>query len=145
MFLLQVNNILYTQGPRPKLDLQTPEEKQAQLLNSWLEQEDEPDDVFLMKLTNYELDSWDHRTHLRIAWLYLTKYGRKEGMKHIFNGIKNFIMHSGKAKKTAFHETLTYFCTHLPNSARKIIHNLTCACRGAYDSLRNRNDPKSHK
>jgi len=90
----------------------TPEDKQAALLNQWLEQEDEPDDEFLAKLLNYKLESWDHRTHLRIAWLYLIRHGRKDGMKKIFEGIANFIKFSGKAKTTAFHETLTYFCTN---------------------------------
>jgi hypothetical protein len=97
--------------------LQKPEEKtqdaqeepEKTLLETWLEQEDEPDDEFLDKLTNYTLDSWDHRTHLRLGWLYLTRYGRREGMKLIFSGIKNFIANSPRTKKTTFHETMTYF------------------------------------
>eukprot|EP00475_Leptophrys_vorax_P045763 TRINITY_DN9627_c0_g1_i2.p1 TRINITY_DN9627_c0_g1~~TRINITY_DN9627_c0_g1_i2.p1 ORF type:complete len:573 (+),score=143.83 TRINITY_DN9627_c0_g1_i2:163-1719(+) len=95
----------------------TPQEAQPveekTLLEKWLEQEDEPDEEFLEKLTNYTLDSWDHRTHLRIAWIYLTKHGRREGMKLIFSGIKNFIANSSRTKKTTFHETMTYFWTHM--------------------------------
>jgi small GTP-binding protein len=84
-------------------------EEEKTLLEKWLAVEDEPDDEFLEKLLSYTLDSWDHRTHLRIAWLYLTKYGRREGMKLIFSGIKNFIANSPRTRKTTFHETLTYF------------------------------------
>jgi len=98
---------------RPAPPVQSFEEKQAQLLNTWLQVQDEPDEEFLDKLQTYALDSWDHRTHLRIAWINLTKFGRKDGMKRTFEGIKNFISFSGKAIKTAFHETLTYYCTHL--------------------------------
>jgi signal recognition particle receptor subunit beta len=105
-------------GPRKVPDTSVPEVKQEEikkekreksLLELWLEVEDEPDEEFLEKLTNYSLESWDHRTHLRIAWLYLTKLGRREGMKLIFSGIKNFIEHSERTRKTTFHETLTYF------------------------------------
>ena len=78
----------------------------------------------MKKFLGYKLDSWDHRTHLRIAWVYLKKHGfdkknvvvfliffkgRKEGMKLIFDGIRNFILNSERAKKTTFHETMTYF------------------------------------
>ena len=51
------------------------------LLEQWLEVEDEPDDEFLEKFVTYKLNSWDHRTHLRIAWTYLSKYPRREALK----------------------------------------------------------------
>jgi GTPase SAR1 family protein len=79
------------------------------ILESWLEVEDESDEEFLRKLEDYSLDKWDHRTHLRIAWIYLTKYGRKDGMNKIFSGIKNFILNSPRSRKTTFNETMTYF------------------------------------
>jgi hypothetical protein len=82
----------------------------------WLEVEDEPDELFLEKLANCTLDSWDHRTHLRIAWTMLKKYGRREGMKKIFDAISHFIQNSPRASKTTFHETMTYFWVHMvPN------------------------------
>ena len=56
----------------------TDEELQETLLEKWLKVEDEDDDLFLEKFRNYTLDSWDHRTHLRIAWLYLTREGNKK-------------------------------------------------------------------
>jgi ADP-ribosylation factor protein 1 len=79
------------------------------ILETWLEVEDESDDEFLRKLHDYSLDKWDHRTHLRIAWIYLTKFGRKDGMKQIFSSIKNFIANCSRSRKTTFNETMTYF------------------------------------
>jgi len=86
---------------------------------------DEPDDEFLDKFQKYQLTSWDHRTHLRLAWLYLTKLGRREGMKMIFTGIKNFIDNSPVARKTTFHETMTYFWTHMVHFAIMATKNPT--------------------
>lgn len=91
------------------------------LLQKWLEVIDDSDDEFLQKFNEYcelsflihiyscTLDSWDHRTHLRIAWVILTRYGRKDGLRLIFDGIKKFISTSKRTNGKTFHETLTYF------------------------------------
>jgi ADP-ribosylation factor protein 1 len=79
------------------------------LLEKWLEVEDEPDEEFLRKFRDYSLETWDHRTHLRIAWIYITVHGRKYGIRLIFDGIKNFIANSERTRKTTFNETMTYF------------------------------------
>ncbi|GAQ85950.1 GTP-binding ADP-ribosylation factor [Klebsormidium nitens] len=108
-------------GPaRAPPELSTKEKEMEALLQQWLEQEDEPDDEFLDKFRTYTLDSWDHRTHLRIAWLYLTREGRREGMRLIFEGIKAFIANSPRTKRargTTFHETMTYFWVHMVHYA----------------------------
>ena len=39
--------------------------------------EDGPDDAFIASLEDFTLDTWDHRTHLRIAWLMLTRHDRR--------------------------------------------------------------------
>lgn len=60
--------------------------------------------------------SWDHRTHLRIAYLLLSRHGRREGMVEIFRRIKAFIENSPRthrSKGTTFHETMTYFWAHM--------------------------------
>eukprot|EP00195_Chlamydomonas_chlamydogama_P003266 CAMPEP_0202922060 /NCGR_PEP_ID=MMETSP1392-20130828/77724_1 /ASSEMBLY_ACC=CAM_ASM_000868 /TAXON_ID=225041 /ORGANISM="Chlamydomonas chlamydogama, Strain SAG 11-48b" /LENGTH=632 /DNA_ID=CAMNT_0049615667 /DNA_START=305 /DNA_END=2204 /DNA_ORIENTATION=+ len=98
------------------------------LLSRWLQVEDEPDELFLSSLEDYSLQSWDHRTHLRIAWLMLTKYGRKEGMQRIFARIRAFIENSPRTKRgsgrgTTFHETLTYFWTHMVHYAIESTNN----------------------
>ena len=62
-----------------------------ELLEEWLAVEDVSDNEFIDMLTSYALPAWDHRTHLRIAWLHLTTHGRREGMKLIFTRIKDFV------------------------------------------------------
>jgi len=53
----------------------------SEKLESWLsriENDLEPEE-FLTKFRSFTLPSWDHYTHIRIAYVMLTKYGRKEG------------------------------------------------------------------
>jgi ADP-ribosylation factor protein 1 len=106
----------------------TKEEEEAKrlenLLLEWLSREDESDELFLAKLLDYSLDTWDHRTHLRIAWIYLNQYGRREGLVRIFASIKAFIENSPRTKTassstrgTTFHETMTYFWSHMVHYA----------------------------
>ncbi|KAI6656896.1 GTP-binding ADP-ribosylation factor [Oopsacas minuta] len=101
-----------------------------QILESWLEIEDNTDDEFIAALEDYTLDNWDHRTHLRLAWIYLTRHGRREGMKKIFSSIKNFIDNSPRARKTTFHETMTYFWTHMVHYAIEATKNPTKDFKG---------------
>jgi ADP-ribosylation factor protein 1 len=100
-----------------------PEEEEAArleaMLTEWLSREDDSDEIFLQQLEDATLGIWDHYTHLRIAWLFLTKYGRREGLTKIFDSIKSFIERSPRTKRsdvsrgTTFHETMTYFWTHM--------------------------------
>lgn len=88
---------------------------------------DDPDEEFLAKLRDFTLDSWDHYTHLRLAFILLNKHGRREGMKLIFNDIKAFIENSPRTSRggtggsgnrgTTFHETMTYFWVHMVHYA----------------------------
>ncbi|GIL70657.1 hypothetical protein Vretifemale_1385 [Volvox reticuliferus] len=90
------------------------------VLERWLQVEDEPDDEFIRKLEDYSLDSWDHRTHLRLAWLYLTRLGRREGLARIHSTIRAFIEHSpltARRSGTTYHETMTYFWAHMVHFA----------------------------
>jgi len=86
----------------------------------WLSRPDLPAQEFLQSLYDYTLDSWDHYTHLRIAYVLLEKYGRREGMNKIFSSIKNFIANSSITKRsrgTTFHESMTYFWAHMVHFA----------------------------
>lgn len=76
--------------------------------------QDEPvielnDDDFLNAFELCTLTNWSHKTHLRMAWLYLTRNDRRVAVNKIFDGIKNFIQRSPIARKTTFHFTMTYF------------------------------------
>ena len=95
--------------------------KMETMLTEWLSRDDEDDDIFLGKLTDFSLETWDHRTHLRIAWLLLERHGRREGMQKIFAAIAAFIENSPRTKRargTTFHETMTFFWVHMVDYAR---------------------------
>ncbi|PRP87202.1 ADP-ribosylation factor 1 [Planoprotostelium fungivorum] len=76
-----------------------------------------PDDEFLRQLESCTLDAWDHKTHLRIPYVYLNLLGRREGVKKVRHSIQNYIMNSGKTNKT-WHETMTYFWVQMVDYAR---------------------------
>lgn len=72
------------------------------------------------KLEDFSLKVWDHRTHLRLAWLYLTRLGRRAGLQAIHTSIRAFIAHSPVARRrsgTTYHETMTYFWAHMVHFA----------------------------
>ncbi|UJR20354.1 hypothetical protein I4U23_023485 [Adineta vaga] len=71
--------------------------------------DDDDDDEFLKQFESCTLTSWSHRTHVRMAWLYLTRDGRRTGVKKIFDGIKNFLENTQISSKPTFHFTMTYF------------------------------------
>lgn len=50
-------------------------------LNSWLARAETDTDpkVFIDQFHAIDLPDWDHYTHIRIAYLLLTMYGRREG------------------------------------------------------------------
>lgn len=104
--------------------VKTEEEQNAERMENtlleWLQREDDSDDHFLQQLAEYTLDSWDHRTHLRIAYIHLTRYPRKQAMECIFSAIKAFIANSTRTQRsrgTTFHETMTYFWVHMVHFA----------------------------
>ena len=76
-------------------------------------------------------------TTRRLAFLYLTRLGRREGMSCIFSSIKAFIENSPVTKRktgTTFHETMTYFFTHMVHyalAATKLPEGAWAACRAA--------------
>lgn len=102
-------------------DPESEEEKRERIkeerIQEWLQVEDEPDEEFEKKLLAYSLDNWDHRTHLRIAWHHLHKYGRREGMALVFQRIENYIDHSDQTSGRKFHHTMTYFWVHMVHYA----------------------------
>lgn len=53
----------------------------ASMFVGWLRRKDEDDETFIRSIEDYSHDSWDHYTHLRLAWLMITREGRKKGKK----------------------------------------------------------------
>jgi len=69
----------------PSTDQGIISEKSADKLDFWLSrtETDTSPKEFLDQFNSFSLPAWDHYTHLRIAFLTLTTYGRKEGKKII--------------------------------------------------------------
>jgi hypothetical protein len=65
------------------------------------------DDEFASAFENCELSntSFHHRDHIRLAWIYLQRYGESEAAARIAISIRKFAAHHGKSDK--YHETVT--------------------------------------
>ena len=50
-------------------------------------------------------DNFHHRDHIRLAWIYLERYGELEARGQIARAIRKFAAHHGKSDK--YHETIT--------------------------------------
>ncbi|KAJ4349618.1 uncharacterized protein N0V89_008234 [Didymosphaeria variabile] len=80
-------------------------------LEEWLlrAEKDIPAETLVQKFYTLDLPSWDHYTHLRLAYILLLKFGRRQGKDKIFEGFKLYIDKSGKIHGKSFHMTMTYF------------------------------------
>lgn len=67
------------------------------------------DQTFLQAFEDGTLSpsEFSHRGHIRMAWLYLRKYGWDDGVVHIRSGIQQFAARLGATGK--YHETITIF------------------------------------
>ncbi|KAF9050479.1 ADP-ribosylation factor [Panaeolus papilionaceus] len=86
----------------------------AQKLESWLARSENEtdglsDEDLLSRFHSYNLPDWDHYTHIRLAYVILTKYGRKEGKDMLFKGLESYIANSPDTKGKTFHLSMTYF------------------------------------
>ena len=50
-------------------------------------------------------ESFHHRDHIRLAWIYLQRYAELEAREHMAGAIRKFAAHHGKSDK--YHETVT--------------------------------------
>ncbi|PPR07554.1 hypothetical protein CVT24_008750 [Panaeolus cyanescens] len=85
----------------------------AQRLESWLARSENvkdqlSDDELLARFRTYDLPEWDHYTHIRLAFVILTKYGRKEGKDMLFKGLEEYIANNAETKQRTFHLSMTY-------------------------------------
>jgi len=60
-------------------------------------------------------DSFHHRDHIRLAWIYLQRYPELEARGQIAGVIRRFAAHHGKTDK--YHETITVAWLRLVRSA----------------------------
>ncbi|KAJ7062154.1 ADP-ribosylation factor [Mycena amicta] len=99
--------------PKSESDPRSPDNLEK-TLNIWVERADAdadlPSEVFLQQFADAALPSWDHYTHVRLAYLVLSIHGRQKGKNMIFDGIERYIAHSAQTRgRRAFHFTMTYF------------------------------------
>ena len=66
------------------------------------------DDEFVTAFENLSLggDSFGHRDHIRLAWIYLNRYPAHEALPLFANGLRKFATHLGAANK--YHATITW-------------------------------------
>ena len=50
-------------------------------------------------------ECFHHRDHIRLAWIYLTRYDEPEARERLGQAIRRFASHHGKSDK--YHETVT--------------------------------------
>lgn len=64
-------------------------------------------------------ESFHHRDHIRLAWIYLQRYGEREAGQHMARAIRTFAVHHGKSDK--YHETITLAWLRLvANAMRRV-------------------------
>ncbi|RYH31103.1 GTP-binding protein [archaeon] len=100
-------------------DLQKVEAMKA----SWLEREDETDEMFLEHILDGTSEVWDHYVHIRLAYVYVTMYGVKQGFELVSCAIKTYL--DMKAGKQSFHATMTNFWCHMLSFALYTLHSDT--------------------
>ncbi|KAG8736814.1 hypothetical protein FRC12_017432 [Ceratobasidium sp. 428] len=102
------------EAKQPVLDspaAQVPADPLAEKLTSWIDRasKDVSPGEFLEKFETINLPSWDHYTHIRIAYTILKTYGRQKGKTMIFDGLEKYIKTSPQTTGRTFHVTMTYF------------------------------------
>ncbi|KAJ3929224.1 MAG: ADP-ribosylation factor [Lentinula lateritia] len=92
-----------------------PEGSFEKKLSSWISraETDSSPEEFLSQFHAINLPSWDHFTHIRLAYVILTTFGRQKGKDMIFDGIEKYIRESPQTRGRTFHVTMTYFWIQL--------------------------------
>lgn len=76
--------------------------------------EDEEEQKFIQQFEEFRLPSWDHYSHVLIAYLLIKRDGRDQGFKRIEEGIRNYIANNqSQTNGKSFHATMTRFWCHL--------------------------------
>jgi small GTP-binding protein len=73
------------------------------------------EETFLSQIATYSLLSWDHYTHIRMAFIFLKRSSSlREGYTQIANSIANYIANNTvQTNGKSFHATMTRFWCHL--------------------------------
>lgn len=86
------------------------ERLRKQRWTDWLDREDNDDAMFLQQTVTYELDVWDHYTHVRLGFLLLRQHGNFEtGLEAVKHTIEDYIANSSRTNGKSYHCTMTTF------------------------------------
>lgn len=89
-----------------------PTDQMVLILENWKQKIDVSDQEYLSQIENLNLEKWDHRSLLRLAFILLRDDGRRVGLANYFRLVRKVADHlSARDPKTskAYHETITYF------------------------------------
>jgi hypothetical protein len=106
-------------------DMRSPLALSAELEN-WLgrAEKDSTAEDLLQQFYAFDLPNWDHYTRIRLIYILLSKYGRRQGTSHdpttaliltsagkdkIFGGFEQYIENNAKTEGEPFHMAMTYF------------------------------------
>ncbi|VDI74214.1 Hypothetical predicted protein [Mytilus galloprovincialis] len=69
------------------------------------------DEIFIKAFEDATLpyEDWTHEAHLRMAWTYITEYGKEKATPFIREGIQHFNEQNKDKVKFGYHETITGF------------------------------------
>ena len=73
------------------------------------------DDAFeqLFESASFPSEEFNHKNHLRLAWIHLQKYGLDQAIKNVVIQLKDYVNKLGAQDK--FHMTLTVAAVHIMN------------------------------
>jgi hypothetical protein len=74
------------------------------------------DDELVRQFESGALSAFPHAEHVRLTFIYLTRHGRDETLRKMYEGLRNFATAKGVPEK--FHVTMTRAWVDLIDSAR---------------------------
>lgn len=88
--------------------------KRDKLWKSWHEKPlNDDDDIFLRELTTYQLQSWNHYDHIRLAHCYFSRLDIQRSFNGIEKAIDDFVTNGPNTTGKSYHPTLTRFWCHM--------------------------------
>jgi GTPase SAR1 family protein len=71
------------------------------------------DEEFVNQVESFHLQTWDHKSHLRLGYVILKRDSRRKAVGVIMKMIEDFIVNSNRTNGKTFHLTMTYFWIHM--------------------------------
>lgn len=82
------------------------------------------DDLFIQQFESrtFPLDQWHHRAHVKLAYLYLVRFGRDTAAQKLRDGIRayNAANHIQDLPTSGYHETMTMAWLHIIHATMEV-------------------------